>query len=248
MYASLRDRLLKWLRRYAESGRLEKLLTNVGRPFSRLFAYWFIWAVVADRLPKRWLDRMPELARQMEALRQAQNTRVPVAAVSDRDRALGQAMTWGVAGVGAVALIQIVTANISRPDDSPGAALVLATGCFAFAVPVLIICGFIHMLAHEPKAQRPSVRQILALHGWTHLSQFIVGVGFAALLWNYSAIVSVVFMLACLRAWRQLRRYVDGLAPAAVEAALTQEPQAPSRPDDETKPTGRQDDETKPTV
>jgi hypothetical protein len=199
-----RDWSLRMLLHFAQSGWLETLL----RPFGVLAAYWFMWAVLFGHLPKRMVEADSDFAKKMAELREQR-----VQAIStDRDRAYGRTVTWGLAGVGVVILTAIVANNLAKPAASAtSSSLWLAAASFAFAVPLLIMLGLIYLSQAEPKSPRPTARQALSIAASIWVAQLIFILGFTAFLWSFSPIISLIFLLSCYRAWRAFRKYTESL-------------------------------------
>lgn len=98
----------------------------------------------------------------------------------ERDRALGQTMTWGTAGVGVVILTTVVAARTFNP------ATLVATAAFALAIPFLVVLGLAYAIQNDHKAARPpTTRDSILLINLIYAAQFVFYFGLAALLWGY---------------------------------------------------------------
>lgn len=198
---------LQLLKRFIQT-RLFKYL--VLRPFVLGFICWFVWKVFKAPEQIRVSDpKAREMLAQIGAQLEAKSPWPTDNAAREQGIALNRTMTWGVAGAALVLLTTVVVATHPSTDR----AALIAAACFAFAIPTLIGCGFIQMshasaTPSEQGIQPPTLRQALKVLGRAHTAYFFVCVGMAAMLWSYSWIASVVFVLALYRAFRLYRRTV----------------------------------------
>jgi hypothetical protein len=226
--------------RFVQSGWFETLL----RPVVRMLRYYAIWAVIFDRIPTSITDANPNIAKAIAELRAKQNERVQAVGTDrdiDRNRAVDQAMTWGVAGVGVIILTAIIAGHISSPSSSSSISLWIATACFSFSVPFLIVLGIICLAQSDPKSSRPTVRQVIGVSSSIWMAQFVFAVRFAAFLWSYSPITTLIFVFGCFRARRYFHKFAVASHPIQAghptETALPTEATKPIEMAEIAKPT-----------
>jgi cadmium resistance protein CadD (predicted permease) len=142
----------------------------------------------------------------------------------ERNRAYIRAMTWSVAGVGVVILAAIAVNHPAHPPTS----LLVAAACFALSVPLLIVLGLIQQVQADPKAQRPTVSQLLWAFTRVLLALLLFLVGFIALLWSFSRIAALLCVLGWYWGWGYLRK---AMVTSGTPIAANQ-----SAPADETQP------------
>jgi hypothetical protein len=207
-----RSRLLVWglqrLQRLMQAAWFQTWLrTAVIRPVLLLAVMWLLWAVWRDRLP----DGTPQIA-QLRSQLKAQLDAPVSRRLRDRERLVGQTMTWGTTGVGVVMLTAIITADALNP------ALGVATAAFAVSVPFLVVLGFLFLLQSDPQSPLPTVRTALLQTTLLHAAHLVFYFGFAALLWSYDPRIAALFVVACYLAWRYLQPFLlrhaaSGAAP-----------------------------------
>lgn len=175
---------------------------------ARGFLTWFVWKALTHPETLNIPDTQATLL--LSQLEESLDKRKWGQSVNEneRDRAIAfnQAQTWGVAGAATLLLTTVILGE--HPTDG---AAVFAGACFAAAIPILIACGLIQKSysdSDNPTLQPPSLREGLAVIAKMQFAQLLVCIGLIALLWNYNWIVSVVFIIACMMAWRLFRRSV----------------------------------------
>jgi hypothetical protein len=176
----------------------------------RIAIYRFLWAFFFNHLPK--VEPNSKAAQLIADIETRMNAPVDVGA-SEKDRAVNQSLTWGLAGVGVVILIAIVTTQKFSPANW------VAVTCLALAVPLLVMLGFVDAVLADPK-RTPSIMRdrlilVISLYG-VHLIFYI---GFTAFLWSYDARVSLAFLIGCLLAWRLFQRFV--VKPSIIQPSKT---------------------------
>jgi hypothetical protein len=209
----------------------------VFRPFALGILAWIIWKVFTDpdRLNASGNPQVAEMLVQIKAMLDKVAEYPTNDAERERGIALNRSMTWGVAGGALVLLTTVIVAT--HPSDK---AALIAAACFAFAIPTLIVCGFIQLShAHSPLSdqgiQPPTMRQVLKIVNRTHTAYFIVCVGAAAMLWSYDWKVSIAFIVSLYLAFRLYRRTVNvGTAKKQATAApkVAQVDQGDGTPDE----------------
>lgn len=183
----------------------------VFRPFAFGVLVWIVWRLFTDpdKLNASGNPQVAAMVAQIKAMMDKRTEYPKNGPERDRGIALNQSMTWGVAG----AAIILLTTEIVATHPAADKAALIAAACFAFAIPTLVISGFIQ-LTHASAApsdqgiQSPTLRQAMKVIGRTHMAYFFVCVGVAAMLWSYDWKVSVVFMMALYWALRLYRRTV----------------------------------------
>jgi hypothetical protein len=179
--------------------------TIVIRPVVYVGLWWIVAAVLSAvflgrRLPEEWSSN-PQIAHKLTELRQKLDSRAS-RRLTERERAIGQTITWGMAGVGVIILTTIVTARVFNP------AIWVATAAFAVAVPFLVVLGAAGAIQNDPKSAPPTLRATLFLQASIFLAHLVFCSGLAALLWSYDARIAVIFVGACCMAWRYVQRFV----------------------------------------
>jgi hypothetical protein len=179
------------------------------RPFALGIMAWIMWKVFTD--PDRLASSNPQVA-EMIARIKTMLDKVAEYPTDDAERergiALNRSMTWGVAGAAVVLLTTVIVAT--HPSDK---AALIAAACFAYAIPALIVCGFIqlshaHSTPNNQGIQPPTMRQSLKILNRTYVAYFLVCVGAAAMLWSYDWKVSIVFIVSLYLALRLYRETV----------------------------------------
>jgi hypothetical protein len=115
---------------------------------------------------------------------------------TEEDRTFNRSMSWGVAAFCGLLLIAIGT---TRP---PGAAVAIATACFAFAAPLLVTVGLIGMAQSDARNEPPLVSDLMGSMTMLWLGHGLFYVGFAAFLWGYDSTVAILYLVSvgiCLR-------------------------------------------------
>jgi hypothetical protein len=167
----------------------------VFRPFALGIMAWIMWKVFTD--PDKLASGNPQVTEMLVQIK-AMLDKVAEYPANDAERergiALNRSMTWGVAGAALVLLTTVIVAT--HPSDK---AALIAAACFAFAIPTLIVCGFIqlshaHSTPSDQGIQPPTMRQALKIVNRTYIAYFLVCVGAAAMLWSYDWKVSIVFI------------------------------------------------------
>ena len=197
-------RLLKWL---IKKRTIQYL---VFRPFAFGTLAWIIWKVITDpdRLNASGNPQVAELLVQIKATINKRAEYPTNDVERDRGIAFSQSMTWGVAGAALILLTTILVAT--HPTDK---AALIATACFAFAIPTLVMCGFIqlshaHSNPSDTGIQPPTLREALKVISRTHIAYFFVCIGVAAMLWSYDWNVSIAFIVSLYLPLRLYRRTV----------------------------------------
>jgi hypothetical protein len=159
----------------------------------------------------------PKAAEMLAGIKAGWNARISSGEHANTYGAMGQAMTWGLAGVAVVLLTTIVAYRLSGP------AIYVAAGCFALATPILLVFGLLSAL------RPPTVKATVLVHVPVTLAQEIVGVGFAAFLWSYQPWISALFMMSCGVAWRLFQKiHTDHFATPPDPRGIT--PAGPAPP------------------
>jgi hypothetical protein len=167
------------------------------RPFVRIRLYWFILAVLLDRLPKGW-EENPQIAQLMTDITAAWNARAT--RMNERGRAVDQTLTWGTAGGGVVILTAIVTTHNYSP------ATWVAAICLSLSVPFLLVLGAVSASQTDEKALPLTVRDMLVRTAALWVTHFIFYGGFAAFLWSYDARIAITLLAGSYLAWRYFRK------------------------------------------
>jgi hypothetical protein len=163
-----------------------------------VWLYTFAIRMVFGYTPKWATNQLfAEQMLQLQTLRDGPVSR----SATDRDRALAQKITWGVAGVGILILVSIVATT-----EQFGPAMTMATVCFSLAVPILFGLGLTEWSA-DPRFAVPSVQQTINQTAKTCGANLLFICGLAALLWSYRPITGAVFVVGCYIAWRGVKRY-----------------------------------------
>ena len=179
----------------------------VVRPVALGALTWVIWKIFAEPDKLHGLD--PRVAPMVVQLKASLERRTKHSLnETDRDRSinLNRAMTWGVAGVAIVLLTTVIVATHPSTDK----AALFAGACFAFAIPILIACGFVQMSHADTTIEPPTVREVWKVTNRIYLAYVIVCFGMAAMLWSYDWIVSVIFVVSLYLAFRLIRRALKG--------------------------------------
>lgn len=139
----------------------------------------------------------------------------------ERGIALNSSMTWGVAGAALILLTTVIASD--HPSDKSA---LIAAACFAFAIPTLVVSGFIQLsYAHSKPSdhgiQPPTMRHVLRILIRTYIAYFLVTVGTAAMLWSYDWKVSVVFIVSLYLALRLYRRTVKAGTASTMQPTIT---------------------------
>jgi len=228
-------RFLQFLQRMLNSPRFRRFMLIVIRPFLYALLLGFGVAVVFGYTPKK-IDPESKTAQLWRDIQATRSQRITVANVKDRDRALSQTTTWGMAGLGVLLLAAILTSPKS------GAAVSIAIGCFAISVPLLVALGALSWLHFDEKGVPPTAQEIIYTTALTHMGQFLFCVGLGALVWSYDARAAIVFLVGCgiglrvfqLFAVRHLRAQSRDAEPKSATpqgALIEQAPQLPSPPE-----------------
>jgi hypothetical protein len=171
------------------------------RPPLLVFVFYRIFALAFGakiNVPATADAKTLELVNQLEA---ARNARMKTDLLTDTDRTLLRALTWGVAGIAVIILTTVITAQKSSP------ALWLACACFALATPILVVLGFAASYHADPKKTPPTVQEGVNLHGSIYAADLVFCLGFAALLWSYDPRISGLFVIGCWLAWRYFKSF-----------------------------------------
>jgi hypothetical protein len=120
----------------------------------------------------------------------------------DRDRPINQTITWGPAGAAVLILAAIVTSSKLGP------ALLMASGCFALAIPLLVVVGLVYASRIATTSEPLTVQEVLNVATLQHAAHFVWFLGFATLLWSYDWRVSICFVVGCYLAWRCFRAFI----------------------------------------
>jgi hypothetical protein len=191
---------LRLLQRAFNNPRLQRFLF---RPLIGLIChvwlYTFAVRMVFGYTPKWAMN--PLFAEQMQQL-QALRDRPVSRTATDRDRALAQKITWGVAGGGVLILVSIVATT-----KQFGPAMTMATVCFSLAIPILFGLGLTTEWSADARFAAPSVQQTIKQTAKTYGANLLFICGLAALLWSYKHMTGAVFVVGCYIAWRGVKRY-----------------------------------------
>lgn len=187
------------------------------RPVAVMLSYWVILRIAREAYKTGTIEGIDSKAAEMLAnVKTGWNTRLSTPDRANGQEAMGQAMTWGLAGVAVVLLATIVAYRM------PGTAVHIAAGCFALATPILLAFGLLSALGP------PTVKAAVFVHAPVQFAQQIVGVGFAAFLWSYHPWISAIFMMGCGVAWRLFQKiHADHFGPAPDPRGITPSGQAP---------------------
>lgn len=193
------------------------------RPFALGILSWITWRVFSnpDELNATGDPQVAQMVVQIKAILE-KTAEYPTDDVErERGIALNRSMTWGVAGA---ALILLTTAIVTdHPSDKSA---LIAAACFAFALPTLVVCGFIqlsyaHSKPSDHRISHPTMQHVLRVVIRTYIAYFFVTVGAAALLWSYDWKVSVVFIVSLYLALRLYRRTVKVGTASTMQPAIT---------------------------
>jgi hypothetical protein len=171
------------------------------RPPLLIYAFYRVFALgfgAKIRVPATADAKTLELVSQLEASRSA---RMKTDLLTDTDRTLLRALTWGVAGVAVIILTTVITTEKSSPS------LWLACACFALATPVLVVLGIAASYHADPNKTPPTVQEGVNLHGSIFAADLVFCLGFAALLWSYDPRISGLFVAGCWIAWRYFKSF-----------------------------------------
>lgn len=172
--------------------------------------FWVIWKMFKAPEQIQVPDpKVMEMLAQIKAMLERRTAYPTDEAARERGAALNQTMTWGVAGAALVLLTTIIVATHPLTDK----AALIPAACFAYAIPTLVMCGFIQLSYASAKPsdqgiQPPTLRQVMKVMGRTHTAYFLVCVGMAAMLWSYDWKISIVFVVSLYWAYRLYRRTV----------------------------------------
>lgn len=187
-------RALQLVQKLVATSRFQRI---VGRPVAYGVVAWVAWRLI--RNPRATAEATgPEVVGALESLQASLDAPVKFGDL-ERARAVGQAMTWGVAGAAILLLTATVASGAHRSWE-----LELAASCFAPVIPILVICGTVYLSYTDAKAPAPTARHCFSLNAIMHGSHLVLCVGIAALLWSYQPLVAVVFVVGCWLSWRYL--------------------------------------------
>jgi ABC-type bacteriocin/lantibiotic exporter with double-glycine peptidase domain len=184
------------------------------RPPLLVYVYYRIIALALGaklNVPATADAKTVELVSQIEA---ARNTRMETDLLSDTDRMLLRALTWGVAGIAVIIVTTIITAQKFSP------ALWVACACFVLAIPFLAVLGFMASYHVDPKKTPPTVQETINLHAAIYAADLIFGLGFAALLWSYNPSISILFVASCWLAWRYFKSFAAKTVKQSPSASI----------------------------
>jgi hypothetical protein len=203
-------------------GLLQRVVSNywfkeiVLPPVGRMLACYVI-LLAAYKLIKTGTIEIgdPRVTQGIADLKVRWNARISGGDHTSRGHGVGQAMTWGLAGVAVVLLMTIVAYHMSGP------AIRIAASCFSLAVPVLILFGILAALQTDPQ-YRPTVKAMVLVQAPILLAQLIFGFGFAAFLWSYDPGVATIFAMGCGLALRLFQKLAtDHFASQSIETDRT---------------------------
>ncbi|HZT04523.1 MAG TPA: hypothetical protein VFA39_19905 [Steroidobacteraceae bacterium] len=223
---------LKWLTPRVIQSRTFHYL--VSRPFIIGFAFRFfrkIWTTSEHiELPDPQAMETITQIRTMLETRREWPTDGPA---RELGLALNRTMTWGVAGAALVLLTTVLLEGHPLTDK----ATLIAAACFAYAIPTLVMCGFILMSHAGAKSsdqgiQPPTLRQGLKVLGRTHTAYMVVCIGMAAMLWSLDWKVSLVFVLSIYWAYRLYKKTITVGAPKSQLTVVPTPPPEPPKDDD----------------